>query len=61
MKPYVVTYSIRGTTIAMYRVAADSAADAEARTGTMFWPSHPEYSTFGENEGLEIRAESANA
>ena len=60
MKAYVVTYSVRGTAIAMYRVAADSAADAQVRTGTMFWPSHPEFSISGENEGLEIRAEAAH-
>jgi hypothetical protein len=60
-KPYVVTYLVQGSLVARYNVTADNAADAEIRAGQTFWPSHPEFSIFGENEGLEIRADTAHA
>jgi hypothetical protein len=60
-KPYVVMYLVHGSVAARYNVAADSQGDAEIRAGQTFWPSHPEFSILGENEGLEIRAELAHA
>lgn len=61
LKRYTVTYLAHGSLIARYNVTADNAADAEIRAGQTFWPSHPQFSIVGENEGLEIRAEPAHA